>query len=285
MATVQQVTDEGASLRNALQVLIDDGDYTASDRDAFTTTHLVFSRQLSAFTANPGQGPSSPVYDDVLAAEQLGSAALGRCTPSDPATIYRAIAGVSEASATLASISQTVAATIVAGPPGNSGRPRPGMSKTTFASALAIRRSPVQEGVGDIGMAAAGTPDVSTTDPAESYLTSLAKLFPAEALTALPLALSMDEGKYPMQRAGLVTLIALASAGLRYLTSRDSQTGNPDILAVFVSFVSFLIYATAMLAFGPILGLDGPTTRIAAMVTAILWMGILTGFVRKTAAP
>jgi hypothetical protein len=117
-------------------------------------------------------------------------------------------------------------------------------------------------------------------DAAEPYLTSLAKLFPAEAMSALLLVQAIDE-QYETARLVLIGLIALASAALRYAATRDPQTGKPDILAIIVSVVSFFIYAAAMLAFGELFETNEPTTRIIATVAAILWMAILTAFVRR----
>lgn len=148
--------------------------------------------------------------------------------------------------------------------------------KAGFASALAVRRGG-NRGAGAIGANVAG-------DPTEPYLTSLAKLFPAEALSALLLVLAIDK-KYAALRFGLIVVITLASALLRYFSSRDPVTNKPDILAVVVAVVSFLIYAAALLAFGVLFETDEPTTRIVATVAAILWMAILTVVVRKAPTP
>jgi len=153
-------------------------------------------------------------------------------------------------------------------------------SKAPFSSALAVRRSD-DLSAGAIGAAASGDP---LRDQAEPYLTSLAKLFPAEALSALLLVLAIDE-RYAALRFGLIAVITLASGFLRYFSSRDPVTNKPDILAVFVSVVSFLIYAAALLAFGVLFHTDEATTRIVATVVAILWMAILTSAVRRAPRP
>lgn len=155
---------------------------------------------------------------------------------------------------------------------------RAAKANATFSSALAVRRITPARG-GAIGAAA----DDTSGDPTEPYLTSLAKLFPAEALSALLLVLAIDE-KYAALRYGMIAVVTLASGVLRYLSSRDPVTDKPDILAVFVSVVSFLIYAAALLAFGVLFNTDEATTRIVTTVVAILWMGILTAVVRKAPA-
>lgn len=268
MATIEQVTDAGIALRSAVQAKVDDGDFTAAARSRFEVAHLLFSRCLSAFAISPASGGASPTYDAPLAAEQNAAALIAACSPTDVATIDAALSATRGAADALAGITASTAT-----------------ASSAFASALAVRRNTGRAG-GAIGAAAAGEDPAPVPPPGsatEPYLTSLAKLFPAEALSALLLVLAIDE-QFEVVRYVLISIIALVSGGLRYLSSRDPDTGRPDILAVFVSVVSFLIYATAMLAFGVLFHTNEATTRIVATVAAILWMAMLTAIVRKAPA-
>jgi len=77
----------------------------------------------------------------------------------------------------------------------------------------------------------------------------------------------------------------LSLIGIRYLATRNPETRKPDVPAIFVSLVSFLIYAAALLAFDVLFNTDESTTHLIATVVVFLWMGILTAFVGSTLAP
>lgn len=262
MATARDVKTVGIAVRDALQAKINSGDYAPNDRDRMMSAHTVFTRRLSAFAANPADGEASPTYDAALLAEHNASAAIANCSPHDASSIDAALAAV-----------------------GIAGKALVAITAPSFANALAVRRPPRGGDERLVTAVAADGPAPPPTPNTEPYLTSLAKLFPAEALSALLLVLAIDQDRFAVQRNVLIGIIALASAVLRYLSSRDPDTGKPDKLAVFVSVISFLIYAAALNAFGPLFGTDEPTTRIIATVAAILWMAILTQVVRKAPAP
>lgn len=266
MATVNEVGEAGIVLRDGLQARIDDGNYSVSDRYAFETSHFVFSRRLSEFSMSPAHGPESQVYDTALADIGNANTALGSCRPGDRPSIDRANTSAGTASASLAKVTTYSAIA----------------STWRFTSALAVKRPAAASSSGSsISIPSSG---VNTPEPTEPYLTSLAKLFPAESLSALLLVLAIDK-KFADVRYALIGLIVVASVVLRYFATRNTATGKPDIFAIAISVISFLIYATAMLAFGELFNTDEPTTRIIATVVAVMWMGILTAVVRKTSAP
>ena len=280
MTNVSDITDLGIVVRDKLQRKIEDVDYTLDDRNGFTAIHFVFSRRLSDFAAFPGDAGS---YDRALDAIRSADTTLDACRPGDPSSVNRMNAAVNTASAELAKVTGSAA----------------GFKAPSLSSALAIRRPVKSRGVQGPQIPRAGAsispadsslqprgPGFSPTgtDPTEPYLTSLAKLFPAESLSALLLVLTI-EPRFADLRFALMGLIIAASITIRYFTTRNPDTGRADILAIAVSVVSFLIYATAMMAFGVLFNTNEATTRIVATVAAVLWMGILAAVVRKTPAP
>lgn len=266
MANVHDVTAEGRLVRDGLQRLIDNGDYTEDEADELANAHFLLARRLGDFALRPADGPDSPAYDAVLVAIQLANAAVKACRPGESAALAKVFSAVGAASTSLGKVTASSAAVPARG----------------FASALAIRKvGPVAGKVAGTRSAVPGVAAVS--QPTEPYLTSLAKLFPAEALSALLLVLSIDP-QFTQVRNVLIALIVVASGVLRYFTTRDPDTGKPDLLAIVVSVVSFLIFSAAMLAFGVLFNTNEATTRIIATIVAILWMAILTVVIRRAPA-
>lgn len=263
MGTKDEIGTAGVAARDALQAMIDGGAYQDSDVAALSTAHLTFARALDDFIANPAQGDASSAYDPAQTACGNATAAINACLPGNASALDKVFSTVDAARRALAAITA---------PP----------TRGVLAGALMIRRG---EATKDRAMPGApGAPaSPAGAEPTEPYLTSLAKLFPAEALSALLLVMSIDE-KYVMVRAVMIALVTLSSGVLRYFATRNPISGKPDWLAILVSVVSFLIYAAALLAFGPLFGTDNQTTRLIATVAAVLWMAVLTNVVRQAPA-
>lgn len=260
MATKDEIGTAGIGTRDALQAMIDSGAYQDSDVAALSTAHLTFTRALDDFVANPAQGDASSAYDPAQAACGNATAAINACRPDNASALDKVFSTVDAARRALAAITAP-------------------STRGVLAGALIIRRG---EAMKDRAMPGAPASPAGS-EPTEPYLTSLAKLFPAEALSALLLVMSIDE-KYVMVRAVMIALVTLASGVLRYFATRNPTSGKPDWLAILVSVVSFLIYAAALLAFGPLFGTNDQTTRLIATVAAVLWMSALTNVVRQAPA-
>jgi hypothetical protein len=283
MANVSDITDLGIVVRDKLQRKIEDVDYTPDDRNGFTAIHFVFSRRLSDFAAFPGNGQSSPSYDRARDAVRSADAALDACRPDDPSSVNRVNTAVNTASAELAKVTRAAVGSIAPSMSSALAIRRPANSPDTAGSQIpraGASISPTGSGLQPRGPGNGPT----GPDPTEPYLTSLAKLFPAESLSALLLVLAIEQ-RFVELRYALIGLIIAASIAIRYFTTRNPDTGKADILAIAVSVVSFLIYSTAMMAFGVLFNTNEATTRIVATVVAVLWMGILAAVVRKTPAP
>jgi hypothetical protein len=258
MATKAQVESIFAQLRDDLQAKIDSGDYNAA-LNALIRLHLAVAGSLREFQQRPRYGDSSPAYDAAFSAGNDGLQVARALKPRDN------IAQLQSAVVNAVRELQKVTAPVV------------------LVGSLRIRRHPAVVARADgprVGRAMAVDPS-PPADPAEPYLASLAKLFPAEALSALLLVLAIKED-YRALRMGLVALIALTSVILRCAATWDPVKRRPDALAVLASLVAFLIYAAAMLVFGPFI-YDAATTRLVATVFAVLLLALLTGLVRSRA--
>lgn len=261
MATSAEVEAAGLALRNALFARKEDPDLTADLREDFRRTHTGMTQALQRFSLAPAAGDQSPSYDGFVASANACVASLANLDTASTAAVQAVLAEARDARKHLESITSPV-------PAGQAGR-------GGLVGSLAIRRGPAPH---DTGL---GGDDNDVAEQTEPYLTSLAKLFPAEALSALLLVLAIAP-QFEVVRHVMIGLIALALVVLRYFATRGVD-GRPDILAIFVSLISFLIYAAAMLAFGVLFKTNAETTRIIATVAAILWMAILTNVVRSKA--
>ncbi|HEV7658479.1 MAG TPA: hypothetical protein VGO55_01410 [Allosphingosinicella sp.] len=102
---------------------------------------------------------------------------------------------------------------------------------------------------------------------------NLAKLFPAEAAAAYPLAIGAASDSFAL-RIVLIAVIALSVILYRYFATQPKGGGRPDFQAIFISLVSFLLWATSLGGFGVLLETRERTTMLASFAS-ILWLGFV----------
>lgn len=118
-----------------------------------------------------------------------------------------------------------------------------------------------------------------TTAAAEPYYTSLAKLFPVEAVALYPLATGIA-GEDRSVRLILIAVIGVFVVALRWFGTQDSG-GQPDVSAIAVALASFLLYAAALGGFGYLPGGAEQTRQLLAFVT-IIWVALAPLWLRRT---
>jgi hypothetical protein len=114
--------------------------------------------------------------------------------------------------------------------------------------------------------------------PIEPYYTSLAKLFPVEAVALYPLATGIA-GEDRSVRLILIAVIGVFVVALRWLGTQDSG-GQPDPAAIAVALASFLLYAAALGGFGYLPGGAEQTRQLLAFVT-IIWVALAPLWLRR----
>lgn len=114
--------------------------------------------------------------------------------------------------------------------------------------------------------------------PIEPYYTSLAKLFPVEAVALYPLATSIA-GEDRSVRLILIAVIGAFVVALRWFGTQDSG-GQPDASAIAVALASFLLYAAALGGFGYLPGGAEQTRQLLAFVT-IIWVALAPLWLRR----
>jgi len=106
-----------------------------------------------------------------------------------------------------------------------------------------------------------------------AYPEALVKLFPVEGVTLLPMVSGITAGNRWIT-AALVAAIVLLMVLLRAAATRPKGGGKPDWTAVFVSVISFLLYASALQVFG--LFLEPASRHVSLMSFAtIVWVAIV----------
>lgn len=109
----------------------------------------------------------------------------------------------------------------------------------------------------------------------------LIKLFPAEGVALYPLASGIAGGDRTLLIV-LVGVIAAVVLGLRALGTKPLEGGAPDWIAVFVSVVSFLLYAGSLGAFGYFQGDQQKHTLVVSFAT-IVWLAFIPHMATKPA--
>ncbi|TCP34750.1 hypothetical protein [Sphingomonas sp. BK235] len=112
----------------------------------------------------------------------------------------------------------------------------------------------------------------------EPYYTSLAKLFPVEAVALYPLADGIA-GSDRAVRLILIAVIGLFVVALRWFGTQDAG-GRADVAAIAVSLLSFLLYAAALGGFGYLPGGAEQTRQLLAFVT-IIWVALVPLALRR----
>jgi hypothetical protein len=105
----------------------------------------------------------------------------------------------------------------------------------------------------------------------EPYYTSLAKLFPVEAVALYPLAAGIA-GEDRSVRLILIAVIGMFVVALRWFGTQDNG-GQPDPLAIAVALASFLLYAASLGGFGYLPGGPEQTRQLLAFIT-IIWVAL-----------
>ncbi|MBY9064824.1 hypothetical protein K7957_17945 [Sphingomonas yunnanensis] len=118
----------------------------------------------------------------------------------------------------------------------------------------------------------------SEATPVEPYYTSLAKLFPVEAVALYPLATGIA-GDDRSVRLILIAVIGVFVVALRWFGTQDSG-GEPDASAIAVALASFLLYAASLGGFGYLPGGAEQTRQSLAFVT-IIWVALAPLWLRR----
>jgi hypothetical protein len=117
-----------------------------------------------------------------------------------------------------------------------------------------------------------------------SYPQNLAKLFPAEGATAFPLFMAVAEDQRWL-RVLFTLLIAVFVILYRYLGTQRTGGGRPDRAAIFVSTVSFLLFAASLGGFGVVIE-NAERTAMLGSALSLLWLGIVSELaVKRGLAP
>lgn len=122
--------------------------------------------------------------------------------------------------------------------------------------------------------------DAVAQDAGDTYLSSLAKLFPVEAVTLYPLAIGIA-GADEALRLGLIAAVAVFVVLLRTFATMD-QAGRPDVPAIAVATISFLLYVASLGGFGWLAGGEQQTTQVASFVT-IMWVALVPYILHRRA--
>ncbi|MBW6527093.1 hypothetical protein KZ813_09610 [Sphingomonas sp. RHCKR7] len=210
--------------------------------DHFAATLITVPGDAAVFAA---------VLDRAVEARREGE----RLMPSDVA-VERYAAAVSRATAALR-----------AELPGAAAAP----AAPLLRGALRLDRAPAPPDRPTLGLPAA-------TIPAEPYYTSLAKLFPVEAVALYPLAQTIA-GEDRSLRLILIAVIGLFVVALRWLGTQDSG-GQPDPSAIAVALASFLLYAASLGGFGYLPGGAEQTRQLLAFATMI-WVALAPLLLRR----
>ncbi|MEM6858988.1 MAG: hypothetical protein AAF559_14080 [Pseudomonadota bacterium] len=104
----------------------------------------------------------------------------------------------------------------------------------------------------------------------DDYTDRLTKLFPVEGVTLFPMAVGIaneDEGLL----LALVCVITLVVGVLRWLGTRDAETGSSQWLAIAVSIIAFGLYAFTLGGFEYFFNEEGQQQRvlISSFITVI----------------
>ncbi|MBB4660149.1 hypothetical protein [Parvularcula dongshanensis] len=129
-----------------------------------------------------------------------------------------------------------------------------------------------------LGRSVAGGPPTQRRG-AEPYYTSLVKLFPVEAVTLYPLAVSIAEGSAAV-RLVLLAIICAFVVALRYFGTQEEMQGRADFPAIGVAIVSFLLYAASLGGFGQLPGGEEQTTEVFAFIT-VMWVALVPFVLRR----
>jgi hypothetical protein len=121
--------------------------------------------------------------------------------------------------------------------------------------------------------------DKAQTPASEPYYGSLVKLFPVEAVTLYPLAISIADNDVVI-RLILIAIITLFVAELRWFGTQEESGGHADLLAIAVSVISFELYAASLGGFGHLPGGPEQTRQLFAFIT-IMWVALVPFALRR----
>ncbi|HEX8446756.1 MAG TPA: hypothetical protein VF649_09090 [Sphingomonas sp.] len=245
------------ALADQLQGHVEDGRFVPRFFERLSGWRLALAGARDRFAAREAaETEAQPGYLMIAEQAQAAMARGASLTPGD--------AAVAVYGAAIARVIAAIDRPMVQGGPATlrgTLRLRPAATASTRATILPQRGVPV----------------------AEPYYTSLMKLFPIEAVTLYPLAISIAGDARPL-RLLLIAVIALFVIVLRWFGTQEARGGDADRGAIIVSVVSFLLYAASLGGFGYLPGGADQTTQLLAFIT-IMWVALVPAMLRRRSRP
>ncbi|MDQ2762920.1 MAG: hypothetical protein M3Y22_05370, partial [Pseudomonadota bacterium] len=229
------------------------GNFSDAERDGFSRLHDFYQDRLEAFKERPRYGDDSDYYENPVHWATQGAAAVPNCHPSDTASQQPVYDAANHGGDALDAVTSDVSkagffsfrsSLIVASPVGKSGaniKLAPaaivdGRGVTTSFSGPPL--SPPTTGGSSPPLGPVPPPKKGNADP--SWFAKLMTMFPAEAVTAYLTGMHYFGGGSLWLVA--VTLVAVLIVRWVALTSPE---GRPNVVAVVVSGISFLLWVGA----------------------------------------